>query len=55
MLGTQYKTDIHLGGAPPDEWPSGISQQCLAQRLEEKVRENQGSLGGGGPPNFMGL
>jgi len=37
MLGARDKIDIRLSGTPPDEWPSGISQQGLAQRLEEKV------------------
>jgi len=55
MLGAQNKTDICLSRAPPDEWPSGISQQDLAQRLEEKVRESHGNLGRGGSPNPMGL
>jgi len=43
MLGARNKTDIRLSRAPPHEWPSGISQQNLAQRLEKKVRESQGN------------
>jgi len=55
MLGAQNKTNIRLSGAPPNEWPSRISQHGLAQRLEEKVRESQGNLGKGGSPSSMGL
>ena len=50
-----HKIGIRVCRAPLDERIGGVRQQNLAKGVEEKARESQRDLGGGGAQDSVGL